>query len=157
MAVEAFKELGNHAAANNIQLSLEIYEDTYLGTSDSAVRFIEEVGLENVGLNPDIGNVLRLHRPMESWRDFFEKTLPYANYWHMKNYTRDYDVATGAYFTSPTSLDLGMMDFRWAIGRAIDHGFNGPICVEQYGGDVLSIAGTGMRYVRKLLAAKLAN
>lgn len=157
IAVDAFKELGSHAASNNIQLSLEIYEDTYLGTSDSAVQFIEEIGLANVGLNPDIGNVLRLHRPMEDWKEFFEKTLPYTNYWHMKNYIRDFDVDTGAYFTSPTSLELGMMDFRWAIGRALDHGFNGPICIEQYGGDVLSVAGTGMRYVRKLLDAKLSN
>jgi sugar phosphate isomerase/epimerase len=87
-AVSRIRELGKHAADVGLPLALELYEDTYLGTADSAVRFVEEVGLDNVGLNPDVANLIRLHRPVEDWRELFAKTLPYANYMHVKNYTR---------------------------------------------------------------------
>ena len=71
-----FQELGRHAAEVGVLLSLEMYEDTFLGTADSAVRLIEEIGLPEVGLNPDIANLVRLHRPVEPWQELVEKTLP---------------------------------------------------------------------------------
>src|SRR5689334_7316668 len=78
-AVAGIRELGEHAASVGMLVSLELYEDTYLGTADSAVRFVQDVGLDNVGLNPDVGNLIRLHRPVEDWREIYAKTLPYAN------------------------------------------------------------------------------
>ena len=92
-AVSRFGELGRHGAEVGVLVSLEMYEDTYLGTAGSVVRLVEEIGLENVGLNPDIANLVRLHRPVEDWRVLVHETLPYANYWHVKNYFRDEDVA----------------------------------------------------------------
>ncbi len=103
LAVKRLRELGEHAASVGLPMSLEMYEDTYLGTADSAVRLIEEIGLSNVGLNPDIGNLIRLHRPIEDWREMHEKTLPYANYWHVKNYTRDEAVDGSWYTSAPTT------------------------------------------------------
>ncbi|MEJ1229723.1 MAG: fumarylacetoacetate hydrolase family protein [Galbitalea sp.] len=41
-AVRRFRELGDHAAQLGVLLSLELYEDTYLGTAESAVRLVEE-------------------------------------------------------------------------------------------------------------------
>lgn len=77
-AVERIRELGRHAEELDIELSLEMYEDTYLGTADSSVRFVEEVGLDNVGINADLGNLIRLHRPVEHWQQMMEKVAPYA-------------------------------------------------------------------------------
>ncbi|MDF2563261.1 MAG: xylose isomerase [Microbacterium sp.] len=76
LAVTRLKDLGRHAGDVGLALSLEMYEDTFLGSADSAVRLIEEIDLPNVGLNPDVGNLVRLHRPVEDWRTAYAKTLP---------------------------------------------------------------------------------
>ncbi|MGB4137520.1 MAG: sugar phosphate isomerase/epimerase family protein [Microbacterium sp.] len=151
LAVSRLRELGEHAASVGLPMSLEMYEDTYLGTADSAVRLIEEIGLDNVGLNPDIANLIRLHRPIEDWREMHEKTLPYANYWHVKNYTRD-ESADGSWQTSvPTSLELGLINYRAMVDLAVEVGFRGPFLMEQYGGDSLGVCASNRDYLRTLL------
>ena len=130
-------------------LSLELYEHTFLGTAESSVRLIEDIGLDVVGLNPDIGNLIRLHEPFEDWRAIAEATMPYANFWHVKNYTRDEDAAAGLYSTVPTSLELGVIDYRHAVKLAVRSGFQGVICVEHYGGDGLSVSATNHEYLRR--------
>jgi sugar phosphate isomerase/epimerase len=155
-AVTTFRELGTYAAERGVALSLEMYEDTYLGTADSCVRMITDIGLQNVGLNPDVGNLIRLHRPVEDWRTQFEKMLPHTNYMHVKNYYRDLDVATGAYFSAPAPLELGFINYRAVVEMALDAGFAGTFCVEHYGGDGLSVAARNRDYLRAILATKLA-
>ncbi|WP_459642431.1 sugar phosphate isomerase/epimerase family protein [Kineococcus sp. NUM-3379] len=150
-AVSLIQELARHAAEVGVQVSLEMYEDTFLYEADSTVRFVEEVGLDNVGLNPDFGNFVRLHRPIEDWNVVAEKTLPLANYWHIKNYVRDFDPATGAYFTHPAPLESGTVNYRRIIRYAVDHGFRGAFCVEHYGGDSISVGATNREYIRRVL------
>ena len=152
-AVARLRELGAHAADLGILLSLEMYEDTYLGSGASAVRLVEDIGLGNVGLNPDIGNLIRLHRPIEEWKALLQQVLPYANYWHVKNYLRDEDPVTGQVFTAPISMELGLIDYRTAIRDAIGFGFAGVITCEHYGGDGLSVSATNRDYIRTLLPA----
>ena len=148
LAVRRFRELGQHAADLGILLSLEMYEHTFLGTGASAVRLVEEIGMDTVGLNPDIGNLIRLHEPVEDWRELLAQTLPYANFWHVKNYTRDEDPASGVVTTAPAYLESGLIDYRTAIRMAIDHGFQGVICTEHYGGDGLSMSAANRDYLR---------
>ncbi|MCR2802186.1 TIM barrel protein [Microbacterium sp. zg-Y818] len=151
LAVKRLRELGEHAASVGLPMSLEMYEDTYLGTADSAVRLIEEIGLDNVGLNPDIANLIRLHRPIEDWREMHEKTLPYANYWHVKNYTRD-QALDGSWFTSvPTTMEQGLINYRAMVSLAIEVGFRGPFLMEQYGGDSLGVCAGNRTYLQSLL------
>ena len=150
-AVTRLRELGRHAADVGLRMSLEMYEDTYLGTADSAVRLVEEIGLDNVGLNPDIANLIRLHRPIEDWREMHAKTLPYANYWHVKNYTRD-EAADGSWATSvPSSMEAGLINYRQVVRDAIALGFDGIFLMEHYGGDSLGNCSTNQRYLRTLL------
>src|SRR6476659_10386706 len=59
-AAALIRELAEHAARNGLQITLEIYEDTYVGTCDQAVKFLEEVGQDASGLNSDIANLIRL-------------------------------------------------------------------------------------------------
>ncbi|MBD8022721.1 sugar phosphate isomerase/epimerase family protein [Microbacterium gallinarum] len=148
LAVTRFRELGRHAAELGLVLSLELYEHTYLGTAASAVRLVEDIGLDAVGLNPDVGNLIRLHEPVEDWRAIVEATMPYANFWHAKNYTRDEDAAAGLVSTVPTSLELGLIDYREAVKIAVRSGFQGVICVEHYGGDGLSVSASNRDYLR---------
>lgn len=150
-AVSRLRELGEHAAELGLLLSLEMYEDTYLGTADSAIRLVEEIDLDSVGLNPDTGNLLRLHRPIDDWRELLERTLPYANYWHIKNYQRDEDRKASRYVALPSTLEGGVISYREAMDIAISSGFQGVLCCEQYGGDGLSLCGTNQKYLRGIL------
>jgi sugar phosphate isomerase/epimerase len=151
LAVRRLRELGEHAASVGLPMALEMYEDTYLGTADSAVRFIHEVGYDNVGLNPDFGNILRLHRPVEPWEEIAAKMLPHTNYWHLKNYYRDEEPSTGSVRTHPAPLEFGTINYRKAIGIALESGFRGAFCVEHYGGDSISVGATNREYIRRVL------
>lgn len=150
-AVRRTRELGEHAAQAGIAISLEMYEDTYLGSADSSVKFVRDVDHPAVGLNPDLGNLQRLHRPVERWEVMAEKTLPYVNYWHVKNYFRTEDGTTGAIVTAPAPLELGVINYRKAVQMAIEKGFRGAFCTEHYGGDGLSVSATNREYLRRIL------
>lgn len=154
-AAARFRELGEYAAERGVSVSLEMYEGTFLGTADSSVQLVTAVDLPNVGLCPDIGNIVRLHREVEDWREMLTKMLPHTNYWQLKNYFRDHDPATGSYASAPAPLALGFIDYREAIGMALEAGFDGPMCVEHYGGDGLTVTAMNRGYIRGILAAKL--
>ncbi|UKA63709.1 sugar phosphate isomerase/epimerase family protein [Arthrobacter sp. FW306-04-A] len=156
-AVARLRELGEHAAAVGVLLSLEMYEDTFLGTADSSVQLVQDIGLDNVGLNPDLGNLIRLHRPIEDWREMVAKTLPYSNYWHMKNYIRDEDVARDSYITMPAPMESGLINYREAFRVALSVGFQGILCTEHYGGDGLSVTASNQEYLRRQVLPKTEN
>lgn len=150
-AVTRIRELGRHAEELGIEVALEMYEDTYLGTADSSVRFVEEVGLPNVGINADLGNLIRLHRPIEPWQAMMEKVAPFAKYWHVKNYMRAEDPRTGAIITHPAPLESGLINYRAAIRMALAHGFSSAFLCEHYGGDGLSVSAANRDYLRRIL------
>ncbi len=153
-AVTRLRELGRHAAEVGLLLSLEMYEDTYLGTADSSVRLVQDIGLPNVGLNPDLGNLIRLHRPVEDWRVLVAKTLPYANFWHMKNYLRDEDASRDMYVAMPSPMESGLINYREAFKVALAAGFQGILCTEHYGGDGLSVSASNQDYLRRHVIPK---
>lgn len=155
LAVERIREVGELGAQLGVKVSLEMYEDTYLGTADSTVALIRDIDHPNVGVNPDIGNLVRLHRPVEDWQEMLTKLLPHTNYWHVKNYFRDEDRAKGIFFASPAPMELGVINYRRALEMALEAGFDGPICVEHYGGDGLSVSAANRDYIRRILVAKL--
>jgi sugar phosphate isomerase/epimerase len=156
-AVARFQELGRHAAQVGVVVSLEMYEDTFLGTASSAVGLIEEIGLPNVGLNPDIGNLIRAHRPVEDWRAVHAAVLPYANYWHVKNYLRHEDPDRGVYVTLPTRLEAGLIDYRAAFRLALAAGFQGIVTTETYGGDSLAMSAASRDYLRDTVLPEAAD
>lgn len=152
MAVGRLRELGSHAASVGLVLSLEMYEDTLLGTADSAVRLINDIGQDAVGLNPDLGNLYRLHRPVEPFLEAMAKCAPYTNYWHVKNYYRLEDFASGTVMSVPAPMDSGTMNYRKAVKIALHAGFTGAFCVEHYGGDGLAVMARNRDYLRGLLS-----
>lgn len=155
LAIERTRSLADAAATQGIELSLEMYEDTYVGTPDDAVQFVNDIAHPAVGLNPDLGNLIRLHRPMEPFMSMFEKVLPHTNFWHIKNYTRDFDPKTGAYSTAPVPLKYGYINYRAVIHRALEFGFTGPFCCEHYGSDSLGVIAENYHYIREVLDTAL--
>ncbi|SDZ56695.1 sugar phosphate isomerase/epimerase family protein [Herbiconiux ginsengi] len=149
-ATVALRDLCKHAASVGVQVSLEMYEDTLLGSPASAVRVLTDAGMDNLGLNPDLGNLFRLHRPIDPFLESLAVCLPYTNYWHVKSYYRDEDPATGAVTTFPAPMESGSMDYRSAFRMAVDAGYSGAFCVEHYGGDGLSVAARNRDYIRHI-------
>ncbi|MCG7595687.1 sugar phosphate isomerase/epimerase [Mycobacterium sp. PSTR-4-N] len=156
LAVRRIRELGDHARTNGIEISLEMYEDTYIGTPDDAVQFLLDVDHDAVGLNPDLGNLIRLHRPMPHFSEMFAKVLPHSNFWHIKNYSRDFDPATGAYSSAPLPLKYGYINYRQMIRLALELGYTGPFCCEHYGSDSLGVCAENREYIQQVLASALA-
>lgn len=151
LAIERVRELADHAQRNGMEIALEMYEDTYVGTAEDAVAFVKDCDHPAVGINPDVGNLVRLHRPVPDYKEIFEAVLPYSNYWHIKNYIRDEDSATGAYFSAPASLEDGWIDYRWVIRKALALGYRGAFQAEHYGGDWLGNGARNARYIRGVL------
>ena len=156
LALERVRALGDHARSNGIELSLEMYEDTFIGTPDEGVQFIRDVNHDAVGLNPDLGNLIRLHRPMPHYSEMFAKVLPYSNFWHIKNYSRDHDPATGAYSSAPLPLKYGYINYRQMIRLALELGYSGPFCCEHYGSDSLGVCAENREYIHQVLTSALA-
>lgn len=155
LAVDRVRDLADHAQRLGMQIALEMYEDTFLGTPESAVEFYKAVDHAAVGINPDIGNLIRLHRPMPSYVDMYEKVLPYSNYWHIKNYIRDEDPATHSYMSAPVPLKYGVINYRQIIRRALALGYDGPFMTEHYGSDWLGVGAENAEYIRSILKSAL--
>lgn len=153
-AVARLQELGRHADELGLLLSLEMYEDTYLGSGDSSARLVQDIDLSNVGINPDVGNLIRLHRPIEDWWSVFEKVLPYTNYWHVKSYIRDEIPEKDVYVAMPAPMESGLINYREVFALAIENGFQGIICAESYGGDGLSVCAANQTYLRRHVLPK---
>lgn len=85
------------------------------------------------------------------------KTMPYSNYWHMKNYIRDEDVARDTYVTMPAPMESGLINYRVAFKEAISVGYQGIICTEHYGGDGLSVTAGNQDYLRRHVLPKTAG
>lgn len=151
LAVRRVRELAEHAAQVGVTVSVELYDGTYLGDSAAAVRFVLDVGHDAAGLNPDLGNLVRAQRSVERWQEIAAATLPYANYWHVKNYLRAEDPSSRTFLSIPAPLETGLINYRDLLRTAVDLGFRGPLVAEHYGGDGLGISARGREYLLRLL------
>ena len=135
-----------------MEVTLELHENTLIGSVEGAVRIVEGVGASNLGINPDIGNLIRVPQPLAfGWLDILQGALPYMNYWHAKNYIRLEHPAMGIALSYPTELETGVVDYREAVRIAVAHGYTGPICIEHYEGDALGAIARGRRYLESVL------
>ncbi|XNN88138.1 sugar phosphate isomerase/epimerase [Curtobacterium flaccumfaciens] len=84
--------------------------------------------------------------------ELFAKTMPYTNYLHVKNYTRD-EAGDGSWATSaPSTMETGLINYRQVLRDAVADGFRGIVMTEQYGGDSLGVCATNQQYIRSVLA-----
>ncbi len=141
LAVSRVRELGRHAEELGIEVSLEMYEDTYLGTADSSVRFVQEVGLANVGINADLGNLIRLHRPVEHWAGNDGEGCAFCQILARQNYKPHRKIRHPASSSpirprSNSALSTIGRQFAWRWRMASDS----PFLCEHYGGDAFPSA-----------------
>lgn len=140
------------AAGRNIDVNIELYEDSLFCTSEDATRLMAAVDCANFGVNPDLGNLIRSVTPLrESWLETFRGCVPHMTYWHLKNYSRSTLAAGGPFAVAPTTLGGGTIDYRLAVREALVGGYSGPFVVEHYGGDALWMQARGAEYLRRLI------
>ena len=152
LAIERIRLVTTRAAALGLDVTLELYEDTLLDSAAGAIRIIEGVGASNLGINPDIGNLIRVPGTLPAgWCEILQASLPYMNYWHVKNYIRLENPPAGVVLSYPTELAFGVIDYREALRVALAGGYAGPICIEHYEGDALGAIASGRRYLETLL------
>jgi len=53
--------------------------------------------------------------------------------------------------TFPVPMEMGLIDYRAAIGQALRLGFRGAFLCEHYGNDAITVIGRNRAYVRDLL------
>jgi sugar phosphate isomerase/epimerase len=151
VAADRVATVSERCARYDIALSLELYEGTLLGDARGALRILEDVNRENVGVNPDIGNLVRVPELMEeSWRETIALCSGRINYWHLKNYIR-LEHPSGLVLSTPSPLSSGEIDYRHALAVARAGGYEGPLCIEHYGGDSIWEMEQGRRYLETLL------
>ena len=80
-----------------------------------------------------------------------DKLVPYAKYWHVKNYMRIEDPEKDLIISYPTSLALGIINYRVAVQKAIACGFRSAFLCEHYGGDGLTVCAMNRDYLRTIL------
>jgi sugar phosphate isomerase/epimerase len=152
LAVTRLRDVCLYAAERGIEVSLELYEQTLLGSGTDAARLVADVGAPNLGLNPDLANLYREPRELgETWQETLRRSLPYMNYWHVKNFRRAPVWPAGPFVTFPTAMADGDIDYAEAFQMAASAGYSGPICIEHYGGDRVWEQRSALRYVTWLL------
>jgi sugar phosphate isomerase/epimerase len=131
-----------------VDWSIELHDGGYTATADACLRFVEQVGHEAVGVNPDLGNWLRSAAPTAAagWRGQLRALASRANAWHVKNYR---SLPTGG--TLPAALPDGDIDYRWSLDVMREAGFAGPVVLEGARvGDALAAAARGRAYLADL-------
>ena len=153
LAVERLRGLSEEAQTLGIDVSLELHEATLLDRSDRVLRLLDGVDAANLGVNLDIGNLIRVpHRPPETWRATVSALAPRVTYWHLKNYQRLEHPDAGLVLSTPCALGEGEIDYRWALQTLIGAGYRGPLCIEHYGGDALWAMRRSREYLEDLVA-----
>jgi sugar phosphate isomerase/epimerase len=135
--------LADEAAALGVALSLELHDDGLLDTADLCLRMLERVARANVGVNPDLGNLCRSAGPDCQSQRALAQLAPHANCWHVKNYRGG----------EPAPLWDGDVDYARAVRTMLSAGFDGPVSIEGYFGDVLAAQADGLAWLKKVAAA----
>jgi len=152
LAIDRVGRVAAHAEQLGILVALELHERTLLDSAAGALRILDGVGSPALGVNPDLGNLIRVPGPLhEPWEETLRAVLPHTTYWHVKNYARLEHPGAGIVLSVPSELAAGAIDYRRAIALALEAGYDGPICIEHYEGDALGVIGRGRRYVEELL------
>jgi sugar phosphate isomerase/epimerase len=150
-AIERLRQLCAAAERFDVEISLELHEGTLLDRGERILRLLEGVGSGRLGVNLDIGNLVRVPGPMvEPWRQTLEACLGKINYWHIKNYLRLEQPSTGLALSVPCGIADGEIDYRTATEQVIGAGYRGALCIEHYGGDPLWVMQQGREYLQSL-------
>src|SRR5262245_54689307 len=123
-AADRISHLAHFASQRGVFLSLELHDDGLLDTAGKCLDMLRRVNAANLGVNPDLGNLIRSEHDAD-WKTSLERLAPRANNWHVKNYRAG---------ESAPVWD-GQIDYREAFRIMREAGYNGWVSIESYFGD----------------------
>ena len=150
----AVSEVAVIAADLGVEISIEIHQNSIADNSSSTLRLLALIDAENVGINPDLGNIYWTYdTPEETCDAAIAAVAPHVNYWHCKSLYRVHipDLETAIYVQAP--LPDGEIDYRFAIAAVLDAGFDGYLAIEGVrDGDQFHQDGRSVSYVKSVLS-----
>ena len=144
---------GKMAADHGLDISIEVHQGSIADNSQSTLHLLDMVGLDNVGANPDLGNVYwHYEHPEETSEKAIVALAPRSTYWHCKNLRRLHIPELNKSWFIRVPLDDGDIDYRFAISAMVDAGYKGYLAVEGSNlGDQLTHDKRSADYVRSVL------
>lgn len=154
LTAERLRTAGRMAADLDVKISIEVHQGSIADNSTSTLYLLDLVGLDNVGANPDLGNIYwQYEYPEETPEAAIVALAPRALYWHCKNLQRVHVPDIHRSFFARVPLPDGEIDYRFAISAMLDAGYKGYFALEgAQKGDQLSQDRRGLDYARQVLA-----
>ncbi len=155
VTAKGFREAGKRAADLGITISVEVHQNSIVDNSWSALQLLELIDLPNVGVNPDLGNILWTYEePEESSEDAIRALASRAKYWHCKNLKRVHIPENRHTIFLRVPLGEGDIDYRFAISAMAAANYQGYLAIEgTRDGDHLTLDNRGIKYAREILAS----
>jgi sugar phosphate isomerase/epimerase len=152
---KGLREVGQRAADKGLDVSIEIHQGSIADNSWSGLHLVDLIGLPNVGVNPDLGNIFWQFEDAEETSEAAITALaPKAKYWHCKNLKKVHfpQIEKAIYLRMP--LDLGDIDYRFAVSAMLDAGYQGYMSIEGANtGDQLTQDIRSAEYAQSLIAS----
>jgi sugar phosphate isomerase/epimerase len=154
LTAERLRSAGRMAADLGVSISIEVHQGSIADNSTATLHLLDMVGLDNVGANPDLGNIYwQYEYPEETPEAAIVALAPRAKYWHCKNLQRIHIPDLERSFFQRVPLPDGEIDYRFAISAMLEAGYDGYFAVEgAQKGDQLTQDRRGLDYARQLLA-----
>jgi sugar phosphate isomerase/epimerase len=154
LTAERLRTAGRTAADLGVSIAIEVHQGSIADNSWATLHLLDLVGLDNVGANPDLGNIYwQYEHPEETPEAAIVALAPRAVYWHCKNLRRTHIPELHRSFFDRVPLPDGEIDYRFAISAMLEAGYDGYLAVEgAQRGDQLSQDRRGLEYVQSLLA-----
>jgi len=152
-AAAVLRELAVSGAALGVNVALELHHCSIADTSERVLRLLRLANHPNLSANPDLVNIYWAHAvPEEPWHEALNRLADQVVCWHVKNVQRVYIPEARRARYLPAVLGAGDIDYRWALGRLLDAGFDGDITIESAGpGDLLACVAAGRAYLAALV------
>ncbi|MFQ6097962.1 MAG: sugar phosphate isomerase/epimerase family protein [Armatimonadota bacterium] len=122
--VEEMSHACDLASNLDIELAIEMHDNTLADTGESTVRLIEEVGAPNLKANYQASFRAGHDGPYER----LEAVLPYVVNVHAQNYS--HIAANPSRKLRMVSLERGVVEYERIVGMLAVNGYDGYICVE---------------------------
>lgn len=155
MTAERLRQVGRRAGDLGLDVAVEVHQGSIADASWAALHLIDLIGLPNVGVNPDLGNIFwQYETPEESCEDAIVALAPRAKYWHCKNLKKVHIPEFHRAIFLRVPLPDGDVDYRFAIAAMARAGYEGYLAVEgAREGDQLTQDGRSAAYAREILAS----
>lgn len=154
VTAQGVREVARKAADLGIELSIEVHQHSIADNSWSALHLLDLIDMPNVGVNPDLGNILWTYDvPEETSENAIRALASRAKYWHCKNLRRVHIPENKHTIFLRVPLPDGEIDYRFAIAAMQAAGYTGYLAIEGMQlGDHISGDRRSAVYAKEILA-----